>query len=78
MKFVKSCKEACVDHQNFRMEYNFSLDDEIVAEFVRKEVSRTVPGAAQDVTDQAETPQQQARAQQIRDYLATYLVHNVG
>jgi hypothetical protein len=77
-KFVKACIEACVGLHNFRMDYNVSLDDEIVAEFVRKEVSTTAPGAAQDVADQAEAPQQQARAQQIRDFLATYLVHNVG
>jgi hypothetical protein len=34
--FVKSCIEACVGLHNFRMDYNVSLDDEIVAEFVRK------------------------------------------
>jgi hypothetical protein len=75
---VKSCIESCVGLHNFRMDYNVSLDDEIVAEFVRKEVSGTMHCAAQDVADVAATPHQQAHAQQIRDFLATYLNHIVG
>jgi hypothetical protein len=79
-EFVKSCIEACAGLHNFRMNYNVSLDDEIVAEFVPKEVSGTMHGAAQDVADVAATRHQQAQAQQIRDYLviSTCLFHNEG
>lgn len=69
-EFVRSCIEACVGLHNFRMDYNLDCDDEIVAEFVRKELGGG-GGMVVNAVDAADAP----GGVEMRDFLAAYLVH---
>lgn len=73
--FVKRCIEACVALHNFRMDYDLSCDDEIVAAFVRDELEVVAAGGEHDEADATPVT---SEGEHVRNMLASWLMNEEG